>query len=417
MDNKMRNKKDILSYSALEAEVFTKIMKLGFNENPFSLKQEPLFQYSNHYYRPDFVIYKQDKVWALIEVASSLAVGPLFTHAKDRLNQYLFTTGAFFAVITDGKSYLIKKSGDSKNTSDYEEVSEKEFVQRLKGDLQLTKNDSSQKNIRLIIKEIAPDIANSETIQFDSDGNVSFTKSEEQSFFEKILSTNKKTIYRYVSFETLFQTIKNKTYRMLGLAGMNDRTELNYFDNFLGKGSNVDNNIYISSCSLLKDDLTMWRLYGDDGKGVCLAFNVHHTSSCFHLYKVDYGDEPKRHKHLNTIKKLYDNGFIFNDSEIWKHFFKPYEFSTEKEVRLLFIDDFTNKSIGRDWVKTFDNSIINPVIDFPLTESSFPLRLSEIILGPKFPEEELNKDQLNQMLESRGIKEINIEPSAIKCYR
>ena len=410
-------KKHIHFDSALEAKVFSKIIKQGFNESPYSVKQEPLFQYSNNYYRPDFVIYKQDKVWALIEVAS-LAFELPFTHAKDRLNQLLFTTGAFFAVITDGKSYHIKKGGDCANTSDYEEISEKDFVQRLKGDLQLTKNDSSQQNIRLIIKEIAPDIANSEAIQFDSDGNVSFTKSEEQSFFEKILSINEKTIYRYVSFETLFQTIKNKTYRMLGLAGMNDRTELNYFDNFLGKVNEVDNNNkYISSCSLLKDDLTMWRLYGDDGRGVCLAFNVHDVSSCFHLYKVDYGDEPKKHKHLDVIKRLHDNGFVFNDSEIWKRFFKPYEFSSEEEVRLLFIDDFTNKSIGRDWVKTFDNSIINPVIDFPLTESSFPLQLSEIILGPKFPEEVLNSYQLNQMLKSRGIKINNIEPSTIKCYR
>ena len=117
------------------------------------------------------------------------------------------------------------------------------------------------------------------------------------------------------------------------------------------------------------------------------------------------------------IKKFHDNGFVFNDSEIWKRFFKPYEFSSEEEVRLLFIDDFTNKSIGRDWVKTFDNSIINPVIDFPLTESSFPLQLSEIILGPKFPEEVLNSYQLNQMLKSRGIKINNIESSTIKCYR
>ena len=99
------------------------------------------------------------------------------------------------------------------------------------------------------------------------------------------------------------------------------------------------------------------------------------------------------------------------------------------------IDDDKIPKIKTDWVLTYTHTILNPIIDFQLNSSVFPIQLKEIMLGPKCPEQEINKVQLEEMLRQKRkhirknnkdssksridskLDKINIELSSIKHYR
>jgi hypothetical protein len=199
------------------------------------------------------------------------------------------------------------------------------------------------------------------------------------------------------------------------------------------------NNRYITSCTKIsrKDDLTLWRLYSDDAKGVCLIFNVNKNNLNNHilLQEVKYADENGKHKELEFLKEIKENvesntGFKFEFRKIgyWKHFFKSHDYAIEEEVRLLIIDNDSLQKIKSNWVMTYTHSIINPIMDFMLNSSSFPIQLCEIIVGPKCPEQEINKVQLEEMIrrEKREIiknkydsnlNNLKVKLSDIKHYR
>ncbi len=234
------------------------------------------------------------------------------------------------------------------------------------------------------------------------------------------------TVYRYTSLDTLFAMLNIGTYRMSGIVGMNDKSEIDYFDkecpiDTSGSSIRALNETFISSCSFHKDDLTMWRLYGDDAKGVCLEFDIIPTDKRydgFVLAPVSYAEKRDSHEALKLLKELSDLNVRFADLNKWKHFFKPYDYNVEKEIRLMFYDNgrYDNGVINRDWVKTWSHSIINPFVDFKLNSSKFPLQLKQILLGPKMPERNINRNQLEDLLLAKGLN-IDVGVSKIDNYR
>jgi Protein of unknown function (DUF2971) len=231
---------------------------------------------------------------------------------------------------------------------------------------------------------------------------------------------------------------------------MNDKSEVNYVETYLNGVEKplikehyntiiALNNRYITSFTKIsrKDDLTLWRLYSDNAKGVCLIFNLkrNHQNNHVLLQKVKYADEKGKHKELDFLKQIKDDvesntGFKFEFRKIgyWKHFFKPHDYAIEEEVRLLIIDDDSLVKIKSDWVMTHTHSIINPVMDFRLNSSSFPTQLREIIIGPKCPEQETNMVQLQEMIRRKkreiseksydsNLNNLKVELSNIKHYR
>lgn len=235
-----------------------------------------------------------------------------------------------------------------------------------------------------------------------------------------------KAVYRYTSLDTLFVMLNKGTYRLNGIVGMNDKSEIDYFDKECpidNSGSSVRqlNETYLSSCSSLKDDLTMWRLYGDDAKGVCLEFEMtpqEKRYNNFILAPVNYAKRRGEHTALKMIKALSEANVRFAELSKWKHFFKPYDYSVEKEIRLMFLDNgrYDNGVTNRDWVKTWSHSIINPIVDFKLNASGFPLQLRKVIIGPKMPELDINKSQLEDLISAKGYY-IKVENSEIDNYR
>ena len=211
------------------------------------------------------------------------------------------------------------------------------------------------------------------------------------------------------------------------LVGMNDTTEVNYAENYI-TGTNRDytqahwktvdtyNRRFISSCSLKEDDLTQWRLYADDSKGVCLILNVDEKllDSKFVLKRISYGKKNGSHPELDFIKQVIGNlksklniNFEFKTLSTWRHFFKPFEYSVEEEVRLLFI--LNDQDVKKGWLLTSSHNILNPYVEFKLNDDGLPLQLTEIVLGPKCPEKEINQKQFQQFIRELRNKKIKIK--------
>jgi hypothetical protein len=295
-------------------------------------------------------------------------------------------------------------------------------------------------------------------IDFDQNSNSFYfpTKdaginSFENQFFTRMFGQfTDKTICRYSTLNTVFFMLNFLSFRMNGLVGMNDKSEVNYVESYLAGNEKplskhhhssitAINNRYITSCTTIanKDNLTLWRLYADDSQGVCLVFDTVEANLNNHvlLQKVKYADKDGKHPELELLKEirrqvLEVTGFPFEFKNLgyWKHFFKPYEYSIEDEVRLLIIEDPSIPSIKRDWVMTYTHSIINPIIEFQLNGSRFPLYLKEVLLGPKCPEQETNKVQLEELIRRKkneittkkigaDLSSLKVELSAIKHYR
>ena len=266
---------------------------------------------------------------------------------------------------------------------------------------------------------------------------------DEREFFRTLLDPyTEEYICRYTTYETLERILREKKQSVCSIVCMNDETECYYADEYLEKkGGKKEkdvletdydalNKCQISSCThiLLADKLSLWRMYGDDGKGVCLKFKINKDllkEKGFYLYEMSYAfPSEDTHKDLDVISELKqlrvkDYTFEFKAWHIWKHFFKPIHYFDEREIRLLYIKQDTDQF---KWIRTGDSKILAPVIEFGIEKgkNEFPLVLSEIILGPKFLEPATNAAQIKyfkalQQIEEDGDCPVTI--SKIKGYR
>lgn len=249
----------------------------------------------------------------------------------------------------------------------------------------------------------------------DSTGDVSFIKKVEDLFFKALLPQMEVSkVCRYTTLNSLFLLLKEKRHCLCSLTCMNDIGETSYADNWIGDGAYAEtyktiednNNSYILSCCASDkiDDLTMWRLYGQNAMGACLVYDVKNDlvdNDSFFFAPVSYGQSEKKHKELEFIGNIRNwekNGwkFKFNRWNIWKHFFKSYLFKDEQEIRLLYVRS-KDSEIERKWIMDSSNSIASSLCLFDIDESKFPLSLSSAIIGPKCPQQASNIAQFNYM--------------------
>ena len=420
--------------------------------------------------RFDIVIYRGTYPIAVIEIKVNLHNKNLLARATDQVRSALTITNSRFGIVTDSNKYFLYDR--SNKELDFIELTFDEVIQRLSNPekIKVAKKDREQV-LQYILQAADKHLSDNlefqtfirsksflSRIQFDSNSNSYFFSDDEggissfeNQFFIKMLGEFKETqICRYTSLNTIFDMLNYISFRMSGLVGMNDKSEVNYVETYLNGVEKplikehyntiiALNNRYITSCTKIsrKDDLTLWRLYSDDAKGVCLIFNVKKSSLNNHvlLQKVKYADENGKHKELDFLKQIKDDvdsntGFKFEFRKIgyWKHFFKPHDYAIEEEVRLLIIDDDSLAKIKSDWVMTYTHSIINPIMDFRLNSKTFPIQLREIIIGPKCPEQETNIVQLQEMIRRKkreiteksydsNLNNLKVELSNIKHYR
>lgn len=418
----------------------------------------------------DLVVYKGVHPLAVIEIKTSLLNKNVLARATDQAVSAMSITNARFGIVTDNASFYLY---DRNVPLDYFKEVEFEFVVNvLIAPTKIEFRPDSQRRIVEIFREAARSyLSDNQKLEallgtdsfidhviFDENSNTykfherdgSLNAFENRLFRELFGTFTEKLICRYTSLSTLYSIINNISYRMSGLVGMNDRSEVNYVDTYLNgvekpliklhnRSISALNERYITSCATIenKDNLTLWRLYAEDSRGVCMVFEVDHSSLDSHvlLQKVKYANKEGKLADLDFIKFVKEEvervtGFTFEFTKLgyWKHFYKPFEYSIEAEVRLLIIDNPSLPKLRSDWVMTHAHSIINPIIDFQLNSKTFPIQLKEIMLGPKCPEQETNKVQLEEMIRRKkqeivqkhldsNLSTLKVELSKIKHYR
>ena len=219
------------------------------------------------------------------------------------------------------------------------------------------------------------------------------------------------------------------------MAGMNDKEEVSYVDKYIYGNSYVPtssmlyNEKFILSCTTFEsfDNLTLYRLYADDAKGVCVQYEINiNPSPDFYIKTVEYSDKQGHNQTLDAIRSICEViwkktsfRFDFFGNSGWKYFFKPYDYFVENEVRLLFSRK-PNTTIKRGWVITYQNNIVNPYIEFDLgINNSPPLYIKKIVLGPKHPEKAVNIKQYKDLVDDHKnrLGVIDVDVSAITSYR
>lgn len=385
----------------------------------FSLKADDKWIISKGYVSFDFAIYYNRRLYAVVELKTNIS------SFQEKIKQYVRDVECRFGILTNGDEYYLYDSINGEG----EKLDVEQIVKKLDSSIQDTAKAKTSQAVDKRIREL---FINNNLEEF-IDGIVQDFLAKwrfedldtEQKFFEKILNGNKSIteFCRYTSLDSLIRMLNDGTYQMCGIVGMNDKSEVYYFNKkYLPKKQNSMsfddcNKIYLSSGTSLKDNLTMWRLYGDDGKGVCLVFEVK-PSIDFYIAKVDYEKEDKSHENVKLIKVLIGKGFKFEGLNVWKHFFKPHDYSVEKEIRLMFYEHSDSSSTDdkdknkKEWIKANGSSIVIPVKRFDMLEE-FPLTLKAIILGPKINEPDLNKVQIESMVK----KGVTVEHSSIENYR
>lgn len=273
--------------------------------------------------------------------------------------------------------------------------------------------------------------------------DLNFTLSEnfEDEFFKILITEYKKdALCRFTSMSSLFRTINEKRQSMCCIVCMNDKSEINYVSNryasFKNHLKNDDyNRYYILSCCDVDrtDDLTMLRLYADDAKGVCIEYSIDNEkgsySSDFYLGCVSYSNMQDYNPKLFLLDQLLTTPvggkyLKLNHLNIWQHFFKPYEFRDEQEVRLLLFDNpntTRQNDFEKKWILNNEYGIVSPIVVFDL--GKFPLIIKGITLGPKNHEAEINVKQIQYLINEQRIKVIKnknkilVKESKIDCYR
>lgn len=238
-----------------------------------------------------------------------------------------------------------------------------------------------------------------------------------------------KEIAKYTSFETLVAILQSGKMRMNSIVSMNDKTETDFlegvFRNYKEEyEQDYDKYLFadkefLTSFTKRIDELDMWRLYGDNARGVCMVFERDNKDGD-NLYEINYINPAKD---LNKVEKLIKAlksqkiKFRLNLLQEYRHFLKHSDFETEDEYRLLMSSD---KPDG--WCVNSENGILTPYLERELrkkgkvVKNDYPFKLSKIILGPAMKENYANMMQVFYMCHQYGYS-LSVGVSAIESYR
>lgn len=310
---------------------------------------------------------------------------------------------------------------------------------------QATQDFKEKKSVELIFKKAC------DNLQFDL-GKIFFTEEDEIELMQTLLGGplyKVSEVCRYTTLNSLFLLLNGKTHAMCCPISMNDNTEGSYADSFMPwhvketkdiEGIENDNSYFLLSCTDINkfDTLTMWRLYAEDAKGVCIKYYVDASkidSKKYFFARVSYGERGNsskpEHRELKFLADLQDPvicpgwRFYFSKWYIWKYFFKSWTYKDENEIRLIYLPDLSNKA-EKDriiWYKDYNYSIFNRMALIPIEDGKsldFPLTIKQITLAPQSPNAYKNREQIQFMIEDKNIqisKDFSVNVSSISNYR
>ena len=219
---------------------------------------------------------------------------------------------------------------------------------------------------------------------------------------------------KYVSLATYMNMLKNRTFRMNSITSMNDTSEIFFLGEFFCniyqskeeryKETIKNHNTLVTSLSKLYDSALMWRLYGDNGKGICLVFDVKSTDAKPILY---IGERESRYQQIRmAIKNLNSKGIgiFINDIESQRFYVKSNQFDYEEEYRLKYTSDDISYTQYGDLICYYKDLIIDEKGRIP----ELGIRIEEIIVGANLPQPEVNYPLLvNLTYKTFGVSIIN----------
>lgn len=233
-------------------------------------------------------------------------------------------------------------------------------------------------------------------------------------------------VYKYMSLDTYHKMLVNSSFRMNSIVSMNDSTESFFINDYVYGAQKSDDdfnvelvknkNTLISSFSNMKDDLNMWRLYGDKGRGICLGFSVKKNE----VKKIIYVDENnEKYKLLKQIaNELKDRGIRFSYDEIEKNrcYVKKALFNIENEYRLLreVADENSLKT-------TLYGDLLSYYKDYDYDKSrkkfgGIEISPVSLIIGDNLPNKDVNFPLLVALSHEKfGI--VDITQSSVCCFR
>lgn len=262
-----------------------------------------------------------------------------------------------------------------------------------------------------------------------------------------------KPAYHYTSVEALFQIVKSKRFRLSNIFFMNDAMEVEWCFNLAREIMLSQNpstfapliertqergfqHVFCGCFSRLKDDLSQWRGYADDGQGVAIEVDVTEIAKANTAYieKLDVIYSKTKQKagldrilkaFLTPIKKGTLAARVGERLKIAHSYFqlsdyavrcKNPAFSSEKEVRLV----LRTTEMSADNVWRYDEELAHKFpngIDFrlrgrtlvPFVEIEMPLSaIRRIWLGPRFGEE-MAQIALQLFLSKEGVPDRVVE--------
>lgn len=232
-------------------------------------------------------------------------------------------------------------------------------------------------------------------------------------------------IAKYTTLDTLVAVLQSGKMRMNSIVSMNDKTEIGFLEEYIRNyKEDFDKYLFadkefITSFTTRIDDLDMWRLYGDNARGVCMVFERINKDSD-ELFNISYIAE--KSDILEKIAKLQDAlkdnsiRFRMNLLKKYQHFLKLSDYSSESECRLM-----VNSKKTDGWFINRDNGILTPYIEKKLVreveeDNIYPFRLSGIILGPASRELTANMMQILYMANQCQYS-LFVKQSKITSYR
>lgn len=356
-------------------------------------------------------------------------------YLQNALKSHLTLSDAEYGIITNGEFYSIVKKNVNKqgNIEEYDseyvtyKFDEIDIILNSSTDIYTLREQQRQNKLKFLLKLVGSDF--DEQVKKIDGGKWKFIKSsDEDAFWEFLMQygeepneTQPDMLCKYTSLDTLVANINYGTIRLNGLAGMNDTTEVDYVDKYCGLTPTDSNNAFIISFTPDEEDLVMSRLYAEDAKGVCMKYKKLPTNDgSFTFHKIIYSERMGNCMKLDILKTLINNGLQLDKYNIWKQFFKPYDYKQEREVRLLYVHSRGNEYCNIIWNKVDSNNIVNPAAEFKIADGKLPLELQKIILGPKCPEKDLNENQIRAMIKDKEFfrgKNIIVTTSSIDNYR
>lgn len=396
----------------------------------------------------DLMIRKDDKTYAVGEMKKNAIGVSGLVSVKSKLIMCARRLNARFIIVTEGDIYHIQdliqgEPSDFDRCHTFDEL----FQIFLNASVLLFNVNDHVCQVRKILQKYGIKVGlRVGSLLYDSKWNtVSFTPIIEKNLFDKVVGRiTDGEVYRFSSLETLFATLKNESFQMVALEGMNDKEDGDFlWKSLYGYDANIeeykkqDETVYIMSCTNAKEDnLNMWRLYANDTSGMCMKLKVQTaglSNRGFELAQVVYSDNRKL-KCLQEIIAYFRDlpmhvTFILQQWNVWRAYFKNADYSVENEVRLLYLK--SRDSNGSDdtevesgWMLTNDCKVFSEYVTFKNSRAEkFPLKIENIILGPNSPERETNKKQITNMLRARKklLASPNVDSvvsvSAIKSYR